>query len=62
MISTAKKPTLAKQRKAMETAVRRLREEAEDLLESIDLLEARARNFGKPTSSLAEIKKKLGLK
>ena len=46
----------------METAVRRLREEAEDLLDSIDLLEARARNFGKPTSSLAEVKKKLGLK
>ena len=62
MTSTTKRPTLTKQRKAMETAVARLREEAEDLMDSIDLLEARARNFGKPTLSLAEVRKKLGLK
>ena len=62
MISTTKKPTLNTQRKAMQTAVARLREEAEDLMDSIDLLEARARNLGKPTLSLAEAKKKLGLK
>lgn len=39
-----------------------MREEVEDLLDSLDLLEARAQNAGKPTYSLAEVKKKLGLR
>jgi hypothetical protein len=39
-----------------------LREELEDLLDYLDLLEARALNFGKPRQSTQEVKKLLGLK
>ena len=39
-----------------------LREELEDLMDYLDLLEARARNFGKPRRSTQEVKKLLGLK
>jgi hypothetical protein len=39
-----------------------LREELEDLKDYLDLLEARARNFGKPRHSTQEVKKLLGLK
>ena len=53
---------ITKQSLEIGLAVARMREEAEDLMDSIDLLEARARNLGKPTLSLAEAKKKLGLK
>jgi len=39
-----------------------LREELEDLMDYLDLLEARAQNFGKPRHSTQEVKKLLGVK
>jgi hypothetical protein len=39
-----------------------LREELEDLMDYLDLLEARARNFGKPRHSTQQVKKLLGFK
>jgi len=38
-----------------------LREQMEDLSDYLDLLEARARNKGKPTFTTAEVRKQLGL-
>jgi len=40
----------------------KLREEVEDLIDSLDLLEARARSAGKPTISHEEMLRKYGLK
>ena len=39
-----------------------LREELEGLIDYLDLLEARARNFGKKRSSAEQIKKMTGIK
>lgn len=39
-----------------------LREELEDLVDYLDLLEARAQNFGKRRYSTEQVKKMLGLK
>jgi hypothetical protein len=39
-----------------------LREELEDLMDYLHLLEARAKNFGQPRRSTQEVKKLLGLK
>jgi len=39
-----------------------LREELEDLVDYLDLLEARARNFGKKHYAADQVKKMLGLK
>lgn len=39
-----------------------MREEIEDLIDYLDLLEARTRNAGKPTVSHADVLKKYGLK
>jgi hypothetical protein len=39
-----------------------LREELEDLIDYLDLLEARARNFGKPRFSTEEVRKIIGIK
>jgi hypothetical protein len=39
----------------------KLREELEDLTDYMDLLEARARNIGKPRYTTAEVRKQLGL-
>jgi len=39
-----------------------LREELDDLRDYFEILEARARNLHKPTYSVAEVKKKLGIK
>lgn len=38
-----------------------LREELEDLMDYLDLLEARARNFGKPTYTTEQVRKMLKL-
>ena len=38
-----------------------LREQMEDLNDYLDLLEARARNKGKPTFTTDEVRKQLGL-
>ena len=37
--------------------IRKLREELEDLIDYLDLLEARARNFGKKRYSTEQVKK-----
>lgn len=39
-----------------------LRQELEDLIDYLDLLEARAQNFGKQRYSIEQVKKMLGLK
>ena len=42
--------------------VRQLREEIEDLIDYLNLLEARARNFGKKRYCTEQVKKMLNLK
>ena len=42
--------------------IAKLREELGDLVDYLDLLEARAQNFGKPRHSTEQVKKMLGLK
>jgi hypothetical protein len=46
MISTDKKPTFAAQKRRVVKEISRLREEVEDLMDYLDLLEARAKNKG----------------
>jgi cell division protein FtsB len=62
MNSLVTQSKIAKQQKAVVREISRLRDELEDLGDTLDLLEARARNLGKPTYSLEEARKKLGLK
>jgi len=50
------------QQKYVIERIAELREELEDLIDYLDLLEARAQNFGKPRYSTAEVKKALQLK
>jgi cell division protein FtsB len=59
MISTETK--FQTQKKYVLREVSRLREELEDLMDYLDLIEARARNKGKPQHTTAEVRKKLGL-
>ena len=61
MISTAKKPAFHTQKKIVLREVSKLREEIEDLMDYLDLLEARARNEGKLRYTTAQVRKKLGL-
>jgi hypothetical protein len=42
--------------------IAQLRQEMEDVIDYLDLLEARAQNFGKQRYSTEEVKKMLGLK
>jgi len=42
--------------------IAKLREELENLVDYLDLLEARARNFGKKRYSTEQVKKLLGIK
>jgi len=42
--------------------ISKLREEFKDLVDYLDLLEARAQNFGKPRHSTEQVKKMLQLK
>lgn len=55
------KPVLKRQQKAVLKQISSLREQMEDLNDYLDLLEARARNKGKPTYSTEEVRKQLGL-
>ena len=55
------KPVLKRQRKAVLKQISSLREQMEDLNDYLDVLEARARNKGKPTFSTEEVRKQLGL-
>ena len=61
MISAPQKPVLKRQRKAVLKQIGSLREQMEDLNDYLDLLEARARNKGKPTFTTDEVRKQLGL-
>ena len=55
------KPVLQRQQKTVLKQISSLREQMEDLNDYLDLLEARARNQGKPTFSTEEVRKQLGL-
>ena len=55
------KPVLKRQQKAVLKQIGSLREQMEDLNDYLDLLEARARNKGKPTFTTDEARKQLGL-
>lgn len=55
------KPVLKRQQKAVLKQISSLREQMEDLNDYLDLLEARARNKGKPTFSTEEVRKQLGI-
>jgi hypothetical protein len=55
------KPVLKRQQKAVLKQISSLREQMEDLYDYLDLLEARARNQGKPTFSTEDVRKQLGL-
>jgi hypothetical protein len=47
MISTVKKPNFAARKRHVVKEISRLREEVEDLMDYLDLIEARAKNRGK---------------
>ena len=55
------KPVLQRQQKTVLKQIGSLRELMEDLNDYLDLLEARARNKGKPTFTTDEVRKQLGL-
>jgi len=62
MISHApQKSVLKRHQKTVLKQISSLREQMEDLNDYLDLLEARARNKGKPTFSTEEVRKHLGL-
>jgi cell division protein FtsB len=62
MISApAQKPVLKRQQKNVLKQISSLREQMEDLNDYLDLLEARARNQGKPTFTTEQVRKHLGL-
>jgi hypothetical protein len=50
------------ERKYVIKSIAELRQELEDLTDYLDLLEARAQNFGKRRYSTEQVKKMLGLK
>jgi hypothetical protein len=51
-----------KEQKYVVERIAELREELEDLVDYLDLLEARARNFGKKRYNTEQVKKMLGMK
>ena len=55
------KPALKRQQKTVLKQIDSLREQLEDLNDYLDLLEARARNGGKPTFTTDQVRKQLGL-
>ena len=55
------KPVLKRQQKSVLKQINSLRQQMEDLNDYLDLLEARARNKGKPTFTTEEVRKQLGL-
>lgn len=59
--SPARKPAAKRQQKVVLKQISSLREQIEDLNDYLDLLEARARNEGKPTLTAVEVRKRLGL-
>jgi hypothetical protein len=61
MIKPREKPTFRTQQKNVLKEISRLREELEDLTDYLDLLDARARNQGKPRLGMDAVRKQLGL-
>lgn len=57
----AEKPAAKKQRKIVINQISSLREQVDDLHDYLDVLEARARNKGKRTFTIDEMRKQLGL-
>jgi len=57
----AQKPAVKRQQKAVLKQISSLREQMEDSNDYLDLLEARARNKGKPTFTTDQVRKQLGL-
>jgi cell division protein FtsB len=57
-----KKPHFKREQKYVTERIAELREELENLIDYLDLLEARARNFGKKSYTTNEVKKMLGIK
>jgi uncharacterized coiled-coil DUF342 family protein len=57
----AEKPSAKVQRKNVINQISSLREQMDDLNDYLDLLEARARNEGKRTFTMEEVRKQLGL-
>lgn len=62
MTKTAAKPRTRRspQSRMLNSEIKRIREQAEDLLDLLDALEVRARNLGKPRTSHAAVLKKFG--
>lgn len=52
---------MKRQRKTVLKQIGSLREQVEELGDYLDLLEARARNKGKPTFTTNQVRQKLGL-
>ena len=61
MIKPREKPTFRTQQKNVLKEISRLREQLEDLTDYLDLLDARARNQGKPRLAMDAVRKQLGL-
>lgn len=56
------KPRFKREQKYVVEKIAELREELADLIDYLDLLEARAQNFGKKRYSPEQVKKMLGIK
>jgi hypothetical protein len=56
------KPRFKREQKYVVERIAELREELENLIDYLDLLEARARNLGKRRYGTEQVKKMLGLK
>ena len=56
------KPSFKREQKYVTERIAKLREELENLIDYLDLLEARAQNFGKKRYSTEQVKKMLNLK
>jgi cell division protein FtsB len=59
--SLAKRRAVKRQQRTVLKQISSMREQMEDLNDYLDLLEARARNKGKPTFSTEEVRKQLGI-
>jgi hypothetical protein len=56
------KTRFKREQKYVTQRIAKLREELEDLIDYLDLLEARALNFGKKRYSTEQVKKMVGIK
>jgi hypothetical protein len=56
------KTRFKREQKYVTQRIAKLREELEDLIDYLDLLEARALNFGKKCYSTEQVKKMVGIK